>query len=1251
MREKKLAFFFLLYLPVSGLIFFNEVEAQAVLALNKKKSRQAGAKLSAEKTIPLIIQTERQTLFNALRQLNQTRGIYFLFSDKSFGDILVDPVVDYKQPVEQILHALLKNTDLSFKKIGTKTFIIRPLKDKSTGASSIEIANNDPEIVEEMQKTNSQQSGTTTRFIRGKVTTTDGVPLANVSVLIKGTAKGIVTNGNGEFDITGSPGDVLIFSFVGYEKKEIIIENDIPGFLTTKLSVVDKQMDEVIITSLGVRKSQRSVGYSASTITAEDLTASGNTNFASALYGKAAGVKISTAPGGATSAVQVQVRGLNSLNYNSQPLYVVDGIVIRNTNEKGIKGINNDSYWNDPRIRGNGILDINPADIETLTILKGASATALYGSEAASGVVVITTKKGNNKKGLGVEINYTNNIEQVAFLPKYQNVYGPGADRTTNLSEGTTEEGWIEVDFNNDGINESVRPNFRAYAQFGPKMEGQIVPWWDGEMRSYSPQPNNYKNLYRTGFNSILNAAVSHQSEKASYRFSYTRNDYKGIQVGGGLQRNTFNINSSFKINNQLSTDVVVSYINSKVHNRPYQLTRVIASYSGFFSRAEDMDLMFNKYKTSQGYKWVPWNQQQRNPAEALRYEMKNETLDLLWTQLRNSEDESQNRLLSSITLNYDVNKDIHIRGRIGTDYTNLNIEGKNYNEYPLAFNSVNSTGSYTVSDGRYSIFYGDVLFTYARKVNKNLDISFNGGYQARNEKYYDQVSNTSGGLIKENWFSLNNSFSSVIANANRSSILKYAFLGFFNAGYKNYLFLEGTARQEYSSTLPPGNNSYFYPSVNTSFVFSDAFKMPSFINFGKLRASYGIVGNAPPVYASGIAYTQTTLSTVNGPVASLSTQINAGNSDIRPENKYEAELGLEAKLFKSRLGIDLTYYNSRTIDQIIQLTVPASTGALSKLVNAGKLQSDGVELGLDLMAMKKKNFKWNARMNMAIGRTVVRQLDGAVKQIVYYEGEQNAIRIVAEEGKTVGNIYVHPRMTDLAGNYVIGSNGLYVIDNTKYVKVGNVMPKLTGGMANTFIYKNIAFNFMIDYRLGGQLVSPALKYNLGAGIYESTLQYRDEVHGGLPYYFNSAGEKILLNSHQSPAPNGSKVYHDGIILKGTTIGGKDNTMIVDAAYYYMNMFGWGPAALNEEGAVYNNSYIKMREAVISYTLPAKLANKMHFNSIRFSMIGRNLFYFWRTLKNLDPEATIGTNWTRQSIDDGTSAATRSYGFSVNLGF
>ena len=415
MREKKLVFFFFLYWPLFTLLPFNTIEAQNALTFSRKKVKSSPLKLSSVAASKSIF-TEKQKLFNVLRQLNHTQGIYFLFTDKTFGDIMVEPVEDTKQPVEQILMALLKNTDLKFRKINANTFIILPLKSNSKTTFSAEIENT-KSLPAELTETVDHAPATSVRTIKGKVITGEGTPLANVSVLVKGTTKGIITNSNGEFDITGNTGDVLVFSFVGYAKKEIVIENDIPENLITRLSIADTQMDEVVITSLGVKKSQRSIGYSANTISADELTSSGNTNFASAMYGKAAGVRISTAPGGATSAVQVQVRGLNSLNYNSQPLYIVDGIVIRNTNEKGVKGINNDGYWEDQRIRGNGILDINPADIETLTVLKGASATALYGSEAASGVVVITTKKGTNKKGVGVDVNYVNNIEQVAFLP------------------------------------------------------------------------------------------------------------------------------------------------------------------------------------------------------------------------------------------------------------------------------------------------------------------------------------------------------------------------------------------------------------------------------------------------------------------------------------------------------------------------------------------------------------------------------------------------------------------------------------------------------------------------------------------------------------------------------------------------------------------------------------------------------------------------------------------------------------------
>lgn len=1233
MRRKKSFFFSVCYIICLVLGLAADAAYSQTVARNHKNK-------PAKNTPPAKSAIEKQKLFTVLRELNQVKGIYFLFSDKSFGDLLVTPVPDMTLPVEEILSRLLKDHNLKFRKLNVKTYIIVPVTEKETTATSAESSSN---------QVNGNLSATS--LIRGKVIASDGTPLHNVNVLVKGTSRGIVTNADGFFEIRAAKGEMLIFSFVGYAPMETPVQKQMPALLVAQLNRFDKEMDQVVVTSLGVKKAEKSLGYAYTSVTAEQVTASGNTNFASALYGKSAGVKVSTAPGGATSAVQVQVRGLNSLNYNSQPLYVVDGIIIRNTNEKGIRGVNNYGYWDDQRIRGNGILDVNPLDIESITILKGASATALYGSEAASGVVVISTKKGSARNGLGIQLNYTGNVEAVAFLPEYQNVYGPGYDRTSNLSEGATEEGWVPADLNGDGVNESLRPNFRAHTQFGPKMEGQMVQWWDGKLRPYSPQPDNYRNLYRNGFNSMLNAAVSNQNEKASYRFSYTRNDYKGIQIGGSLQRNTFNVNSSFKLSDKITTDVVLNYINSKVYNRPYQLSRLIASYSGFFSRAEDVSLLFDRYQTSAGYKWVPRNQQQRNPDEALEYEIKNETPDYLWNQLRNSEVEAQHRLLASITFNYAVAKNLSLRGRMGSDLTSLSIESKAHNEYPVEFNSNTSTGNYGIADGKYAILYGDLLLSYEKKISKNIGITLNAGYQARDEQYRDQSSTTSGGLVKENWFSLSNSYNSVTTKLTRSFIFKNAFLGFVNFNYKDLLFIEGTGRQENSSTLPPGRNSYFYPSVNSSFIISEAFTLPRFISYAKIRASYGVVGNAPPAYTSGVAYTQTTLPTINGPVASLSMQVNAGNNDIRPENKYEMEFGFETRMMKNRFGIDITYYDSRTIDQILQLTVPASSSAISKLVNAGELHSRGVELGMEAIPIAMENFKWRSRVNAAIGKTWVARLDGAVKEIIYFEGEQNAIRIVANEGQAVGNIYVYPRLTDTKGNFVIGTNGLYVMDNSQYKKVGNVMPTAIGGWSNSFSFKNFTLDLMIDYRFGGKLVSPALKYNIGAGIYKSTLKYRDAGNGGLSYYIDNSGEKILLTGTDRTAPDGAKIYDDGLILDGATISGEKNTKIVDAAYYYRYMFEWGANAWNEEGAIYDNSFIKMREAVFAYTIPLKENNRMHFNRVRISLIGRNLFYFWKTVKNLDPEAPIGTNWVRQNIDEGTSAATRSYGISVNLSF
>ncbi len=1225
-----------------SLLLASCIVAQDAVSYNRKKPpRQVvhqGVATPAKDT-----SIARQPLFAILKQLNQSKGIFFLFSEKSFGDILVKPVAIKNRPVEQILEELLLFTGLNFKKVNDKTFVIIAAPENVPGHKA------KTTTTQEEHKTTTEKK---TQLVKGRVTNEEGKPLANVSIWIKGTMLGTATNADGEFNIEGTKGEVVEISSVGYETKEVRLDNS--GaiiYLHAQLSVLDNMMNEVVVTALGVNKYSRSLGYSLSTVTAENLSSSGNTNFASALYGRSPGVMIKTAPGGATSAVQVQIRGVNSLNFNAQPLYVVDGIVIRNTNEKGIIGINNDGYWTDPRIRGNGILDINISDIDNLSILKGASATALYGSEAAAGVVVITTKKGTPKKRLGVSVNYTNTIEQAAFLPKYQTEYGPGSDRATNLSEGATEDGWVPVDTDGDGINDNVRPNFTAYAQFGPKFDGSEVPWWDGQMRPYVAHEKNYKQLYRLGFNSILNTSIANANDKFSYRLSYTRNDYKGIQQGGDMQRNTVHLNTNYKITDKLNIDVIANYLASKVHNRPYQLTRIIAAYAGFFSRAEDMKVVFDKYKTSEGYKWVPFNQPQRNPEEALRYNVKNEMLDFLWNQLRNSEDEYQDRLLNSVTLNYELGRELKFRARFGNDFTSLKTESRLYNEYPAEFNTATaSTGGYKVASGRYSVLYGDGLATWSKKLSDKWKFSLTGGFQSRKETYNDQSAETTDGLLEENWFSLENSYHAITTAINRSAVLKYAFLGFFNLSYKNYLYLEGTARKEYSSTLPPGHNSYFYPSVNTAFVFNEVLNLPAWVSFGKWRTSFGLVGNAPPAYTSPVTYTQQNLATVQGTVAALNSQMNAGNNNIRPEDKYELEMGLETMLFRNRIGFDFTWYNSRTVNQIVQLSVPASAGAQTKLVNAGELRSTGFETRLQATPFLAKKFKWTTLINLSKSRSWVNKLASGVKNIIFYEAEQNALRIVAEENETIGNIYVYPRLKDDNGNYVIGSNGLYTIDNHRYEKVGNVMPKVTGGWFNSVTWKHFSFDCAVDYRLGGKMVSPPLKYNIGAGMYTSTLQYRDEEHGGLPYYISPNGQKILLQGNNVRVSNAGRIYHDGVILPGVTVNGQKNTQIIDAAYYYMNTYIWGASSVNES-AVVDNSYIKLRELVLGYSLPAKLTGRMHFNNIRVSLIGRNLFYFYRTLKNIDPEATIGSNWIRQSVDEGSMAATRSMGFSVNLDF
>ena len=1068
--------------------------------------------------------------------------------------------------------------------------------------------------------------------------------LSGVTVTVKGTKTAVVSGTNGVFKIPAATGDVLEFSFVGYETQEVPVGGESVVNVTLKSS--SATLNNVVVTALGIKREERKLGYSTVQVSGKDIVKSSPTNFASALYGKAPGVTINTNPGGATSAVSIQIRGVNSLNYQGQPLLVVDGIVIRNG------GANNEGYWGgNQRINGNGLLDINPENIESINILKGAAASALYGSDANFGVIVVTTKNGKGyNKGLGVDVTISGNTENVALTPDLQTEYGPGYDRATNMSlYGADEEGWIHSTVNGQAVK---YPAFRAYAQFGPKVDGSDVYWWDGQMRPYVAQKNNWKEFYRTGYSAYETVALNNATDKMNYRFSYTRNDYQGIQIGGKQQKNTFNFNSTYKLTNKISLDLVANYINEKVHNRPRQIYYVTNNYGGFFSPVDYMNVYLNKYQTTKGYKYVPYNQAQLDPEEALKYNIRAyDFLDFLWNQLANSYDETTNRFITAATLNYNIAKGLTFRGRLGSDYTGYFVEEKDRNTQPVSFGA---TGYYGTQSNKYTYTYGDMLLTYGNKITKDLNFTLSAGYQGRKEDYRYNSAGTRDGLTTENWFSLSASKTTPPAgSATRSSLVKDGLFGILSLDYHNYLFVEGTLRRERSSTLLPGHNTFYYPGVSGAFELSNAFHLPEFISYSKLRAAWGIVGNPPQIYSSNVVYNA---GNVEGIPTLFPYGSGYGNPNLKNEEKHEFETGLETRFFKGRLGFDLTYYNDKIVNQILSLTTPASVGSTSVSVNVGTLRNYGVELGLYGTPVKGRYFQWESRLNLSFNRGKVESLMEGLDQLQLANLDNASLLVVAEPGKPAGEIMGYKRRTDEKGNYIINDAGYYDIDFDHQVSLGNIQPKVNGGFINTVSYKNFSLNMLVDFRWGGQVISQALLYGTGAGLYTNSMFGRDAEHGGLAYY-TADGVNVAAPSGTTTGPNGEKVYHDGLIIKGVTSDGKENKTIIDAPSYYENTYTWGSwpgsgSYSTYEGAVYDNNYIKMREATLSYTIPTKLANRLKMQAFTFSIYGRNLFYFYKTLPYLDPEEGVGTNWVSQATSSGQgNAATRSIGASIRLTF
>lgn len=1072
------------------------------------------------------------------------------------------------------------------------------------------------------------------KVVSGTVKDDKGQALPGVTILEKGTKNGAMTAPDGSFKISVAPEGTLVVSFLGYTTQEI----PVGGQSTINVSLVtdNKNLGEVVVTAMGIKRQARSLGYSVSTVSAKDISQTGSPSFASALYGKAAGVKVVSAPGGASSGVSIQVRGITSVSGNSQPLYVVDGVPIRNMADPTKSSFNTTNN----RIDGNGALDINPEDIESLTVLKGASASALYGSEATNGVVVITTKKGTKSRGIGVDLNYIYTAEMLQNSPDYQNEYGPGYAEAYNVSSGANAEGWIT---DTDG---SLRPFYRAYESFGPKFDGRSVKYWDGSTRAYSANKNNYKDFFQTGYNSQFNAAVANANEFASYRFSYTRTDYKAITPGSNLNKNNFNLNATLKLHKKVTLDIISTFNNNYTHNRPTTLSDVLNSYGGFFSRMDDMNTYFNKYQTSHGYKYVTSTNSSYDQSEKLLYPIRaTQLMDYMWTQLKNDYDENQNRFINSVTLNYSILDNLKFRGRIGNDYTGWKAENKEHNTQPTY---VGTSGKYGIEQRTNSLLYGDALLTYNPKIGKNWDLGVSGGFTARKQNFQYQQSTTTVGLASENWFSLNNSAGTLYTISNRGEQIDVAGFGIVNLSYKGWLYLEATGRSERTSTLAPGRNSYTYPSANAGFVFSDVIKLPSWWNYGKLRASYGLTGNHPTLFVAPVAYSQYGIS-LNGQylVYQQAQGSSFGNDKLESEQKREFEFGLETRIIGGKVGVDLTYYNNKVKKQILEITTPQTAGATSQYINAGDLANFGFEGAINATPVQTKDFRWDTRLNVAVNRNKLVSLPSTLPNITN-DLESGYVIARSEVGDPLGNIYVHPHNMDANGNYKVDGNGLYTYNTDAYIKVGNMMPKVVGGFSNTFSYKAFSLDVTLDYRIGGKLVSIPSYYAVGAGMYKSTLKYRDAAHGGIGY--TVVGNEADAN-YVATAAGETPTRSNGLILDGVTDdNGTKNTKVTSAGIYYDAQYGWHTGDYSQ--AVFNNSYIKVREVALTYNMPKSIINKLHFQGLQVALIGRNLFYVYKSLPyGLDPEVATGSRWIDQGMNSGGMAPTRSLGASVRARF
>ena len=1054
--------------------------------------------------------------------------------------------------------------------------------------------------------------------VRGIVTTEeDGEPVIGASVIVKGTSLGTVTDVNGRFELSGFPPSAtrLLISYISLMAKEVAIAPQVSVTLKSDTHL----LDEVVVTALGISREKKALGYTAQEVKQDALVQGKDNNLLNSLSGKIAGVRITNTQGDVGSS-RIVIRGETSIAGENQPLFIVDGIPVDNSQ------LNARSSGRDFK---NAIADLNPEDIKTLTVLKGPNAAALYGARAAHGAIVITTKGGDKRqKGIGITLHSSTQVSFVATLPEFQNLFGQGAGGRFSYVDGKGAGV-------NDGVDES----------WGPRLDiGLLIPQFDSPLdadgnRVATPwvsHPNNVRDYFRMGISTNNGISIARGDDKYQFRVGYNYEKQVSIVPDAGTNKTNISLNTDYHLAKWIVVGATANYI---VYTAPSLPGSATPSGSNVRSNSPMLQFLWfgrqvdtNSLKADYTRNWN--SSYYDNP---------------FWSASYNTQSQERHRLIGDLHAEFRLTDGLNVRFRTSTDWYNDRRKSK------VKWGSAGAGSPYgSYAEDAYTVKENntEVLATYIKQLNKNWGIDALLGFNVRNKQYENNYQ-AAPRLAVADLYTLTNSRDPLTSSNDFYRLRQYGLYGSIQLDYRRWAFLNITGRNDWSSTLPVDNNSYFYPSVTASVLLSEAFGWRSkAVNYLKIRGGWSQVGADANPYQLATVFTSETA--FNGNPLQSSSTIGM-NSNLKPENTSSIEAGFEAAFWDNRLYLDFTYYKTDSRNQILKLATTAASGYTSQVRNAGHIRNRGYEIQLGAVPIQtSKGFRWNLDLNYGANSSKVVKLDDE-GLITSYQLYSSGIQILASVGEAYGTLFGTSYVRDANGNVVVDANGLPKISTTNKT-LGKFTPDWTGGISNTFSYRSLSLSFLIDASVGGSIFSNTNKTGKYTGVLANTLSGRDAEHGGLWYYTDAMGNNVRLSESPSYSVssdglyyaqvNGqsTRVYQDGIMVEGVTESGSKNEEVVSAEKYYHRIYSIA------EANVYDASYVKLREAALSYRLPRLWTQKLHLQEASVTLTGRNLWTIYKSVPNIDPESALTTG-NAQGVEAYSLPTTRSFGVNLSVKF